>query len=62
MKATAVKPAKDRAARSYEGLSAQDLLRTITQGVDGTAMPSWKVLTLEEREALVQYVLSLKQK
>ena len=27
MKATAVKPAKDRAARSYEGLSAQDLLR-----------------------------------
>src|ERR1051326_4668003 len=27
MKATAVKPAKDPAARSYEGLSAADLLR-----------------------------------
>ena len=27
MKATAVKPSKDTAARSYEGLSAADLLR-----------------------------------
>lgn len=33
-----------------------DLLRTLTEGIPGTAMPSFKLLPLDEREALVEYV------
>ncbi|MBI1853361.1 MAG: c-type cytochrome [Planctomycetes bacterium] len=34
-----------------------DLFRTVSEGVPGTAMPSWKkLLTREERYAVVQYV------
>jgi len=35
-----------------------DLLRTITQGVAGTAMPAWPSLTPSDRQALVEYVKS----
>jgi cytochrome c oxidase cbb3-type subunit 2 len=33
-----------------------DLMRTITRGVRGTAMPAWYELPLEERAAVLQYV------
>ncbi len=33
-----------------------DLLQTLTEGIPGTAMPSFKLLPLDEREALVEYV------
>jgi cytochrome c oxidase cbb3-type subunit 2 len=33
-----------------------DLLRTITRGVRGTAMPAWFELPLEDRLAVIQYV------
>ncbi len=36
-----------------------DLLRTITQGMPGTAMPSWAVLSEAERRSLVLYVKTL---
>ena len=33
-----------------------DLLRTITRGVRGTAMPPWHELPLEDRLAVIQYI------
>ena len=33
-----------------------DLLRTITRGVRGTAMPAWFELPLQDRLAVIQYV------
>lgn len=37
----------------------EDLLRTITRGVPGTSMPSFRLLPERDREALVDYVLLL---
>jgi mono/diheme cytochrome c family protein len=37
----------------------EDLLRTIDQGVVGTAMPSFRLLPKRDREAVVEYVLAL---
>jgi cytochrome c oxidase cbb3-type subunit 2 len=34
----------------------QDLLRTISRGVRGTAMPAWFELPLEDRLAVIQYI------
>ncbi len=34
----------------------RDLLRTITRGVRGTAMPAWYELPLEDRLAVIQYI------
>jgi mono/diheme cytochrome c family protein len=36
-----------------------DLLRTLTHGVEGTAMPAFNMLSLGDREALVSYVILL---
>lgn len=36
-----------------------DLLRTVQQGVVGTAMPSFRLLPERDREAVVEYVLAL---
>ena len=36
--------------------SDADLLRTISRGVRGTAMPAWYELPLEDRLAVIQYV------
>ena len=36
--------------------SDRDLLRTITRGVRGTAMPAWYELPLEDRLAVIQYI------
>ena len=33
-----------------------DLLRTITRGVRGTAMPAWYMLPLDDRLAVIQYI------
>ena len=33
-----------------------DLLRTITRGVRGTAMPAWYELPLNDRLAVIQYI------
>src|SRR3546814_7095662 len=33
-----------------------DLLRTITRGVRGTAMPSWHMLEEKDRLAVIQYI------
>lgn len=40
----------------------EDLLRTITYGLAGTAMPGWKFLSTAEREALVRYLKTFSQK
>jgi mono/diheme cytochrome c family protein len=37
----------------------EDLLRTVEQGVVGTAMPSFRLLPKPDREAVVDYVLAL---
>jgi mono/diheme cytochrome c family protein len=37
----------------------EDLLRTLTNGVEGTAMPAFNMLSLGDREALVSYVIYL---
>jgi DMSO reductase family type II enzyme heme b subunit len=34
----------------------EDLLKTITNGVTGTSMPSWMVISEKERRALVEYI------
>ena len=34
----------------------EDLLKTITNGVTGTSMPSWRVISEKERRALVEYI------
>jgi mono/diheme cytochrome c family protein len=39
--------------------SRADLLRTLTEGIEGTAMPSFKTLPHKELEALVSYVIHL---
>ncbi len=36
----------------------EDLLRTVTRGLRGTAMPSFRLLSEEERRAVVQYLKS----
>lgn len=36
--------------------SDRDLMRTITSGVRGTAMPAWYELPLEDRLAVIQYI------
>jgi mono/diheme cytochrome c family protein len=40
------------------GAKPEELFQTITRGVPGTAMPSWKSLPEEERRAVIAYVLS----
>jgi mono/diheme cytochrome c family protein len=37
----------------------EDLLRTLSHGVEGTSMPSFGLLTAQEREELVSYVIHL---
>ncbi len=37
----------------------RDLLRTLEEGIDGTAMPSFRLLPLDEQEAIVSYVIHL---
>ena len=36
--------------------TTEDLLRTLTDGLQGSAMPSFKLLPQVDREALVEYV------
>ncbi|MFI5398780.1 MAG: ethylbenzene dehydrogenase-related protein [Candidatus Binatia bacterium] len=36
-----------------------DLLRTVTQGVPGTAMPGWSNLSADDRQAVITYIKSL---
>lgn len=40
----------------------EDLLRTITQGMPGTAMPSWAHLPENDRRELADYILQLNRK
>lgn len=49
---------KFRATPSGELPSAQDLFDTLTRGMPGTAMPSWRGLSVEDRWQLVQLVLA----
>jgi len=44
------------------GAKPEQIFATITNGVNGTAMPPWIVLSEEERWGLVYYVLSLSRK
>src|SRR3989304_5653659 len=39
-----------------------DLLRTITNGITGTPMPSWKAISEKERRALVEYIKTLDER
>lgn len=34
----------------------EDLLRTVTNGLHGTSMPSWKLLPEDDRKAVIQYI------
>jgi mono/diheme cytochrome c family protein len=62
------KPRDFRAARyrlvsTWEGVPTdEDVLRTITRGIPGSAMPSWGHLPEADRRALVQYVKSLAER
>ena len=40
----------------------EDLLKTITNGIPGTSMPSWKAISEKERRALVQYIKSFDER
>ena len=44
------------------GETKEEIFKTITNGVEGTAMPSWSSLSVEERQSVVAYVMSLKKK
>ena len=49
-----------RLVSTWEGTPTdEDLYRTISRGIPGSAMPSWGYLTEEERWGLVHYVKSL---
>jgi len=37
----------------------EDLMHTLAKGIEGTAMPSFMILPLEDREKLVSYVINL---
>lgn len=43
------------------GSSPEDIFQTITKGVTGTVMPSWKHLSEEDRKALSHYVLNFRK-
>ncbi len=40
----------------------EDLLRTVSQGLAGTAMPSFRLLPVDERHAVVQYVKTFSER
>jgi hypothetical protein len=40
----------------------EDLLDVITHGLDGTSMPSWRLVPLEERHAIVAYIKTFSDK
>jgi len=42
------------------GSTADQIFKTISDGVKDSAMPSWKSLPEEDRRAVIQYILSLK--
>jgi cytochrome c oxidase cbb3-type subunit I/II len=43
------------------GSTPEQLFKTVSEGVTGTAMPPWKTaLPEDDRRAVIQYVLSLK--
>ena len=44
------------------GESKEAVFKTITNGVDGTAMPPWNALSEQERQSVAAYVLSLRKK
>jgi len=44
------------------GATPKEVLKTVSEGIPGSAMPPWKdALSLKEREAVIQYILSLKK-
>ncbi len=47
---------KFKSTPSNQPPTEADLMRTLTEGVPGTAMPSFKLLSQVERESLVEYV------
>ncbi len=52
-----------RLVSTWEGVPTdEDLFRTISRGMPGSAMPSWAHLTEESRWGLVHYVKSLSNK
>ena len=53
------KPRNFKADPFKFGNSPQQIFNTITKGIKPN-MPSWQVLSIEERNAVVQYVLKLK--
>ncbi len=57
-KFTSVDHANSTAKLKLKPLRA-DLMRTLYQGVEGTSMPAFNLLTTEELEALVSYVIHL---
>lgn len=52
---------KFRTTPSGERPTDEDLVRAITRGIPGTAMPSWELLKEEERWQLVYYLKSLSE-
>ena len=44
------------------GDSKEQIFATITKGIEGTAMPGWTGLSVEERQSVSAYVASLRKK
>jgi mono/diheme cytochrome c family protein len=47
---------KFKSTRAKDEPATEDLLRTVTEGLQGTAMPAFKLYSPQDREALVEYV------
>lgn len=43
------------------GSSKEELFKTVTNGVTGTAMPPWNGLPEDDRKAVIEFILSLKK-
>lgn len=56
------KPRNFATDKFKKGDKPEQIFKTISTGLDGTAMPSFSHLPQDEREALVHYVLSFKKK
>ena len=59
---TGVKPRDFTTGIFKYGSSDQEIFETITNGVAGTAMPSWKELSVSDRQAVVRYIKKFSKK
>jgi cytochrome c oxidase cbb3-type subunit I/II len=55
------KPRDFTAAKFKYGSQDKDLFKTITNGSEGTAMPSWSALSETDRWSVIHYLRTLKK-